>query len=68
MPAVLAWPGTWNTADGWISFRALWAWHAMIPAAMSMGQIYQARATQMGFGGEGAADLARDAKKELLPA
>jgi hypothetical protein len=60
-------PGTWNTTDGWISYRALWAWHAMIPAAQALTRLSLARAFRIGMGGEEVQQLAHDAHEELLP-
>jgi hypothetical protein len=60
-------PGTWNTTDGWIGFRALWAWHAMIPAAQALTRLSMAQAFRIGMGGEEVQQLADSTSEELLP-
>lgn len=67
IPAIGRSPGTWDTTDGWIPFRALWVWHAMIPAAQAIARASDAQAVRMGMGGEETAALHEATHNAALP-
>lgn len=66
-PSIICQPGGWPTPDGWIPFRALPAWYAMIPAATALDRISLSRAVRMGFGGEGVGEMVRDDQARSTP-